>query len=88
LHCTTNKKRAGQQCVKPLEFDGKKDSLFQEYDKEGGQFMEYLHDFGTFEELPLLLMYQLMQKEYPHLYPESDKVIKNQLELFFDLVSS
>ena len=52
--------------VKTLEFDGVKDSLFQEYDQAGNQvFMEYLEDYGTFNEVPLPFMHQLMAEHYP-----------------------
>ena len=38
--------------VKPLDFDGLNDSVFQEYNREGQEFMEYLEDYGHFEDLP------------------------------------
>ncbi len=38
--------------VEPLEFDGRADSIFQEYDKSGNVFMKYLHDYGFFSDLP------------------------------------
>ncbi|EIA08534.1 transglutaminase-like domain-containing protein [Flavobacterium frigoris] len=52
--------------VHPLEFDGKTDSVFQEFDQTGNQvFMEYLEDYGTFNEVPLPLMLELMREHYP-----------------------
>lgn len=51
--------------VQPLEFDGETDSLFQEYDKEGGAFMVYLEDFGTFPDLPLGYLLNMMRAHYP-----------------------
>lgn len=52
--------------VKTLEFDGEQDSIFQEFDQTGEQvFMEYLEDYGTFNEVPLTFMHQLMTKYYP-----------------------
>ncbi len=52
--------------VKTLEFDGEHDSLFQEFDQTGKKvFMEYLEDYGTFNEVPLPFMYQLMAEHYP-----------------------
>lgn len=52
--------------VSPLEFDGENDSLFQEFDKTGNiSFMEYLEDYGTFDEVPLPFMLELMQEHYP-----------------------
>lgn len=51
--------------VSPLEFDGKTDSFFQEYDKNGGVFMEYLEDYGTFADLPIEFMIENMREHYP-----------------------
>jgi len=42
--------------VEPLAFDGKTDSIFQQYDRAGGLFMQYAHDYGTFAEVPFELM--------------------------------
>ncbi|MBN4061962.1 transglutaminase family protein [Bacteroidales bacterium AH-315-I05] len=54
--------------VEPLEFDGKNDSIFQEYDKKGAHFMEYLHDYGHFDDVPRELFIQELKKHYPHLF--------------------
>ncbi len=51
--------------VSPLDFDGKTDSFFQEYDKSGGIFMEYLEDYGTFADVPLDFMIDIMRTNYP-----------------------
>ncbi len=50
-----------------LDWDAENDSLFQAF-KGDEQFMEYLHFYGTFADLPLELMNQEMKKHYPHLY--------------------
>lgn len=55
--------------VSPLDWDGKHDSMFQEF--EGGkQFMEYLHFYGEFDDVPIELMNSEMKKYYPHLYED------------------
>jgi len=54
--------------VTPLEFDGHNDSVFQEFDQTGATFMEYLEDYGTFEEVPFSLILGLMQKYYPRVF--------------------
>lgn len=54
--------------VLPLEFNGKDDSIFQSYNKEGNQFMEYLHDYGNFPDVPLELFISELKKHYPHLF--------------------
>ncbi len=74
--------------VIPLDFNGQEDSIFQQYDTKGGQFMEYLEDYGGFSDLPLLFMFQLMKKEYPHLYPEKEEDIAKGIADFFELVNS
>jgi len=52
--------------VNTLEFNGGHDSMFQEFDKSGEHvFMEYLEDYGTFNEVPLPFMFHLMQEHYP-----------------------
>ena len=38
--------------LKPLEFDGETDSLFQPFDQAGRRHMEYLKDRGTFADVP------------------------------------
>jgi transglutaminase-like putative cysteine protease len=51
--------------VKPLEFDGRSDSVFHEYDMAGRRHMEYVADNGTFDDLP----YDLLISEYRRIYP-------------------
>jgi hypothetical protein len=53
--------------VEPLEWDGKSDSLFQEF-ASGKRFMEYLHFYGVFPDIPLELMNMEMKRYYPHLF--------------------
>jgi transglutaminase-like putative cysteine protease len=57
--------------VHPLEFDGKNDSLFQELDRSGGQFMEYLKDHGSFSDHPFELIMGVFDRYYPHLTSET-----------------
>jgi transglutaminase-like putative cysteine protease len=54
--------------VEPLEFDGRADSIFQEYDRQGNVFMEYLHDYGAFNDLPYELYLEELNKHYPHIF--------------------
>lgn len=53
--------------VEPLEFDGEAHAVFQQYDKSGGKFMEYLHDYGTFSDIPYEMLIDELVKHYPHL---------------------
>ena len=54
--------------VEPLEFDGREDSIFQEYDKSGNVFMTYLHEYGDFADLPYQLYLDELRKHYPHIF--------------------
>jgi transglutaminase-like putative cysteine protease len=49
----------------PLEFDGRTDSIFQPFSPDGTRFMEYVHDFGSFAEVPFELMVSEWKKHYP-----------------------
>jgi hypothetical protein len=53
--------------VSPLEWDGKTDSLFQEFQNDN-KFMEYIHFYGEFDDVPIELMNAEMKKYYPHLF--------------------
>ena len=63
-----NKRLCDKLKVSPLEFNGRDDSIFQEYDKKGGKFMEYLHDYGTFSDIPYDLFLSELKKHYPHMF--------------------
>jgi transglutaminase-like putative cysteine protease len=56
--------RAG---IKPLEFDGETDSLFQPFDQAGRRHMEYLKDRGTFADVPFDTLSADFLKAYPSL---------------------
>src|SRR5678816_2163122 len=53
--------------VDPIEFDGTSDAIFQEYDREGNVFMEYLHDYGAFDDMPYQMFLDELDKHYPHI---------------------
>lgn len=59
-----NKELCERLGVAPLEFDGNADSIFQPYDRAGGRFMEYVHDYGAFADLPFELMIGEWKKHY------------------------
>ncbi len=56
--------------VKPLEFDGKTDSVFHPFDVAGNKHMEYIRDHGQFADLPYDMMVDAFRRGYPHLYAE------------------
>ncbi|HJN06880.1 MAG TPA: transglutaminase family protein [Bacteroidales bacterium] len=51
--------------VAPLDFDGENDSIFHEFDNAGGLFMEYLEDYGHFEDVPTEFIFNTFKKNYP-----------------------
>lgn len=51
--------------VDTLEYDGTEDSIFQEFDKKGEQFMEYLEDYGAYDDVPMQRIKDIMAAEYP-----------------------
>jgi transglutaminase-like putative cysteine protease len=53
--------------IKPLEFDGESDSLFQEFDQVGRRHMEYLRDRGSFADVPFETIRADFIKSYPGL---------------------
>ena len=53
--------------VEPLHFDGQTDSVFQQIDKHGNVFMQYVRDRGTFVDLPLQEMSAAFEEHYPSL---------------------
>lgn len=54
--------------VPPLTFDGVHDSVLQPCDREGQQFMEYIHDYGQFADMPFDLMVESIRRGYPHVF--------------------
>ena len=54
--------------VNPLEFDGRKDSIFHEFDRKGNRHMEYIHDRGQFDDLPYDDMLKIVRKHHPGLF--------------------
>ncbi|MFN7116288.1 MAG: transglutaminase-like domain-containing protein [Saprospiraceae bacterium] len=75
-----NKELCDKLNVAPLDWDGSNDSIFQEFDKVGGQFMEYLEDYGAFDDLPAEFIKANMKQHYPKFYREDVEWTK---ELFF-----
>lgn len=54
--------------VKPLEFDGTRDSVFHEFDSLGQKHMEYVRDHGNFSDLPFDRIYAAFAKTYPNFF--------------------
>lgn len=53
--------------VAALEFDGREDSIFHEFTNDGDKHMEYLKDYGTFDDVPYEFYVEQLLTAYPHL---------------------
>lgn len=62
-----NKSLCEKLKVTPLDFNAEDDAIFQSYNETGEKFMEYLHDYGTFDDVPYELFIDELLKHYPHL---------------------
>ncbi len=51
--------------VRPTEFDGVNDALYQEHDASGRLHMQYLADHGTWSDLPLEQVVEDFRRHYP-----------------------
>ncbi|CAL2055699.1 transglutaminase family protein [Tenacibaculum sp. 190524A05c] len=54
--------------VDPLDFDGENDSFLQQYNSSGSLFMEYVDDYGHFEDVPVEFMVNNIKEHYPHIF--------------------
>ncbi len=52
----------------PLEFDGTADSLYQPYDAQNRQHMEFVTHYGEFDDFPYDLVIQRMHQSHPKLF--------------------
>jgi hypothetical protein len=54
--------------VKPLEFDGRADSIFHPFDEDERRHMEYLRDRGAYADVPVAEIQQAFREAYPKFY--------------------
>jgi len=57
--------------LRPLEFDGREDSLYHEFDVAGNRHMEYIKDRGEHLDLPFEEMAALFRQHYPNLFSDA-----------------
>lgn len=62
--------------VKPLEWDGREDSVFHEFDEDNRRHMEYLKDHGTFADVPVERIRKAFREVYPDFYDLKDAAAK------------
>lgn len=58
--------------VRPLEFDGREDSVFQPFDQSGRRHMEYVDNIGEFDDFPYERFAADMELYYPALLATHD----------------
>ena len=63
--------------VRPLEFNGKQDSIFHLFDKSGNKHMEYVKDHGSFADLPWDILLAAMMKSYPKYFEDFERRSKD-----------
>jgi transglutaminase-like putative cysteine protease len=66
--------------VAPLEFDGRHDSLFQQADRLGNRYMEYVRDRGHFADLPLDELRAAFAEHYPALAAQDADAVAGEEE--------
>jgi len=54
--------------VKPLEFDGRADSIFHPFDEDERRHMEYLRDRGVYADVPVDEIQRAFRAAYPKFY--------------------
>lgn len=59
-----NKELCARHNVAPLEFNGREDSVFQPYNANQEQYMEYLQFHGTFADIPVADIVAAWEKAY------------------------
>ena len=62
--------------VKPLEFDGRADSIFHPFDEDDRRHMEYLRDRGVYADVPVDEIQGAFRAAYPKLYSMGADVAK------------
>ncbi|MDO6473638.1 transglutaminase family protein [Maribacter sp. 1_MG-2023] len=65
--------------VAPLDFDGENDAILQEFSTDGTQFMEYLEDYGHFEDVPMEFMERNAREHYPNIFDTGTNQTEFQL---------
>lgn len=58
--------------VKPLEFDGRGDSIFHPFDADERRHMEYVREHGSFDDVPVERIRKAFREVYPDFYDMKD----------------
>ena len=54
--------------IRPLDFDGRSDSLYHPYDEQGRRHMEFLRMHGEFDDVPYDLVVGGLRRAHPKLF--------------------
>jgi transglutaminase-like putative cysteine protease len=74
-----NKSLCEKLNVEPLDFDGENNSFLQPYNSEGTRFMEYIDDYGYFDDVPLDFMIKNIKEHYPFIFDTDEKITEIKL---------
>ncbi|MGB3466953.1 MAG: transglutaminase family protein [Cyclobacteriaceae bacterium] len=64
--------------VAPLYYDGTEDAMIQAYTQKDEKYMEYVEDYGHFDDLPFDFIFESFKTNYPQLI---DKLKSDKLEI-------
>ncbi len=53
-----------------VEFDGEHDALLSKYDSEGNLFVEYIKDWGVYNDVPIKKIEKIFKEKYGTIYTE------------------
>jgi len=62
-----NKSLCNKLDVPVLNFDGINEAVFQQYTENGSAYMEYVHEYGSFDDMPYEPSLSEVKKHYPHI---------------------
>ncbi len=75
-----NKELCKMYNVDVLNFDGTKDMILQQYNKNDEKFMTYLQDYGHFEDVPFDFMMQNFKEHYPLIFANNHNLTTFELK--------
>lgn len=74
-----NKSLCEKLNVEPLDFDGENNSFLQQFNSEGNRFMEYIDDYGYFDDVPVDFMIKNVKEHYPHIFNTNENTTEFKL---------
>ncbi|MFT7841563.1 transglutaminase-like domain-containing protein [Saccharothrix sp. BKS2] len=65
--------------IKPLDFDGRTDSMYHPYDEEGRRHMEFLREHGEFDDVPYDRVVDGIRANHPRLFASRNTTARGSL---------